>query len=76
MRRFCFRALEMVRERVEAGERQASVLIDAAKAMIAATPGAKIDYIAVADWETLEPIEELDGEVLVALACHFWDARG
>ncbi len=70
-----FRALEMIRERIEAGERSASVLIDAARSMIAATPGAKIDYIAVADWETLEPIEELDGEVLVALAVFFGTTR-
>ena len=70
-----FRALEMIRERVEAGERNAAVLIEAAKSMIAATPGAKIDYVAIADWESLEAIDVLDREVLVALAVFFGTTR-
>jgi len=70
-----FRALEMVRERIEAGERRAAILLDAAKRMIASAPGTKIDYVVIVDWETLEPIDELAGEVLVALAVFFGTTR-
>ena len=35
---------------------------------IAATPGAEIDYVAIADWKTLKPMQQLTGRVLVALA--------
>jgi pantoate--beta-alanine ligase len=65
----------MVRERVEGGERRASVLIATAKAMIDSVPGAKIDYISIVDWENLEPLEQLEGEVLVAIAVFFGATR-
>jgi pantoate--beta-alanine ligase len=70
-----FRTLEMVRERVEAGERRSAVLIAAAKAMIESVPGATIDYVSIVDWEDLEPLEEMQGEVLVALAVFFGTTR-
>ncbi len=70
-----FLALEMVRERVEAGERTASVLVEAALAPIAQTPGAKIDYVAIADWETLETVETLKADTLIALAVYFGTTR-
>lgn len=70
-----YQTLEMLRERVEAGERRAATLIDAAKTMISGVVGAKIDYVAIADWETLEPIEELQDEFLIALAVFFGTTR-
>jgi pantoate--beta-alanine ligase len=43
--------------------------------MIAATPGAKLDYIEAASWETLDPLDELHGDVLIALAVYFGTTR-
>lgn len=70
-----FRALEMVRERVEAGERRADALIGECKKMIESAPGAKIDYVVIVDWENLEPTERVQGEILVALAVYFGATR-
>jgi pantoate--beta-alanine ligase len=70
-----YRALEEIRSRVVAGKRRAAPLLDAARDMIAATPGAKLDYIEAASWETLDPLDELHGDVLIALAVYFGTTR-
>ncbi len=70
-----FRALELIRARIDAGERQAEPLIRAARALIDATPGARVDYVAIVDFGQLQPIERLQGEVLVALAVYFGTTR-
>jgi pantoate--beta-alanine ligase len=69
------RALETVRVRIEAGERRSDLLIDSARAMIEATPGTRIDYVAIVAWETLQPIERVQGKVLIALAVNLGTTR-
>lgn len=70
-----FRALELIRQRVEAGERDAETLIHEAKHLIQSTPGALIDYVEIADWRTLKTIDVLKGEILAAVAVHFGSTR-
>ena len=70
-----FRALEEVRRLVEAGERRAAELARLARDRIVMTPGARIDYVAVVDFATLQPIEILHGRVLVAAAVFFGTTR-
>ncbi len=69
------RTLEAVRARIEAGERRCAALIDGARAMIEATPGTRIDYVAIVAWETLQPIERVQGKVLIALAIYLGATR-
>ena len=69
------RALEAMRARIEAGERQAAPLLQLARTMIDAAPDARIDYAAIVDFEQLRPIERLHGEVLLALAVYFGTTR-
>ncbi len=66
--RVLFQSLEKARERVRAGEREASGIISAMKAEIEAKPMARIDYIEMVDAETIEPATRVEGRVLVALA--------
>jgi pantoate--beta-alanine ligase len=61
-------ALVAVRQRIEAGERNAEALVELARSMIEPTPEARIDYVAIVDFATLRPIARLQGQVLVALA--------
>jgi pantoate--beta-alanine ligase len=68
-------ALEEVRRRVDAGERDADVLRQALKARVDATPGARLDYAAVVDFNTLRPVDRVRPNVLVALAVHFGTTR-
>src|SRR6266508_1711606 len=66
-----YRALQAIRERIDAGERRAEPLVRLAKEIIAATPGARLDYVEVVAWENLRPLATLQGEVLIALAVFF-----
>jgi pantoate--beta-alanine ligase len=70
-----FQALEEVRRMVEAGERCTTVLRNAALRRIASTPGARFDYVEIVSWETLEPIDPIAGEILVAMAVYFGTTR-
>lgn len=69
------RALATARQRVERGERDAVALAAEVRRQIETTPGAQVDYVAVVDAESLEPLEQLRGDVLVALAVKFGATR-
>jgi pantoate--beta-alanine ligase len=69
------RTLDEVRQRVEAGERDAGALERLIAQRVAATPGARLDYAAVVDFETLERVGRMSGTVLVALAVFFGTTR-
>ena len=43
--------------------------------LIAAQPAARVDYVQVADDETLEPVTRIERPALVALAVHFSRTR-
>jgi pantoate--beta-alanine ligase len=70
-----YRSLQRAKSMVEAGERSASRVIVTMEKMISEKPTAQIDYIAVVDTRQLEPLEQLSGEVLIALAVRFDRAR-
>jgi pantoate--beta-alanine ligase len=70
-----YQALEEVRRRVDQGERDATALTRLLAERVAQTPGARLDYAAVVDGATLQPLERLGGEVLVALAVFFGTTR-
>ena len=66
--RVLFQSLEKAEKMVRDGEREASGIIAAMKTEIEAKPAARIDYVAVVDAETLEPVTRVEGRTLVALA--------
>jgi len=69
------RALQEARRRVEQGERTAAVLVKLLTERIAATPGAVLDYAAVVDEATLQPLTRRAGKVLMALAVRYGATR-
>lgn len=69
------RALEAIRQQIDAGERRAAPLAQLARELIAATAGARLDYVEIVAWETLQPAAELRGQVLIALAVYFGSTR-
>jgi pantoate--beta-alanine ligase len=69
------RALDEVRRRVEAGERDAGALRRLLTERVAAAPAARLDYAELVDFDTLQPLERLRGTVLVALAVFFGTTR-
>jgi pantoate--beta-alanine ligase len=69
------RSLTMMRDRIAAGERSAELLVREARALIEATPGARVDYFAIVDFVSLQPLARLQGKVLIALAVYFGTTR-
>ena len=66
-------ALRRVRARIRNGERRAALLLAEARALISAQPLARLDYVAIADAETLQPIRRLRGRLVVLVAA--WVGR-
>ncbi len=63
-----YKSLRLAEELVEGGERKAGRIIEQMRTVIMAADDAEIQYIALADPETLEAVEEITGETLAVLA--------
>ncbi|MDE2997968.1 MAG: pantoate--beta-alanine ligase [Gemmatimonadota bacterium] len=70
-----FRVLQEGRDLVLAGERRASVVIDAMCRRVSGSPGVEVDYVTAVDAEAFRPVEELGGRVLLAAAVRFGESR-
>jgi pantoate--beta-alanine ligase len=68
-------ALDAMRRRIDAGERNVGTLLELSRGMIVATPGAVLDYATIVDFDTLRPLDRLRGKVLIALAVYFGTTR-
>lgn len=58
-----------------AGERNTEVLKQTIAGIIATAPLANIDYIEAVDFETIKPVSNVEGEILIALAVRFGSTR-
>ena len=70
-----FRSLEEARRMFEKGQRAASQIRERLLRIIASEHLARIDYAEVVDPGSLEPVEKIDGEALVALAVYIGRTR-
>lgn len=68
-------AVRRVEELVAQGERRAGLLIGAAREVFAAQPSLRVDYIALVDWATLEPIETAHPGTLFGVAAYVGTTR-
>lgn len=68
-------ALDTARRAFAAGERSAEQLAAAVRAVVNAEPRARLEYVQVADAESLGALEVVDRPALVALAVWFGDVR-
>lgn len=62
------RAVREVERLVATGERRAEALVAAGRAVFAADPGVRVDYVELLDWGTLEPVEVAEAGTLFAVA--------
>ena len=62
------RAISAVEALFASGEQRSSILIEAARAIFAAVPQIRVDYVALIDWATLLPIETAAPGSLFAVA--------
>ncbi|BCV20097.1 pantoate--beta-alanine ligase [Moorella sp. Hama-1] len=63
-----YRALNLGAEIIRSGERQAAAVRKAMEEELTAQPQTRIDYIAISDAGTLQPLDKIAGRVLLALA--------
>jgi pantoate--beta-alanine ligase len=70
-----FRSLEEARRLIESGERRPGAVLTAMQAVFYAYPLVNLEYISICDNIFLKPLEELSGEVLVAVAVRLGRAR-
>jgi pantoate--beta-alanine ligase len=63
-----WKSLQLAAELVAGGDRDAGTITQRMREMILTAKGAQIDYVALVDPETLQPVERLAGPTLAALA--------
>lgn len=69
------RALNAARRMAQDGERDAARISEEARAIIAAEPGAKLEYLEIFDAEELTPLAKLDRPTVMALAAWVGSTR-
>ena len=70
-----WKSLCLAGELVERGERSAAVIAEKMRELIQQAEDAKIDYVALVDPDTLEPVSEIRGLTLFALAVRIGGTR-
>jgi pantoate--beta-alanine ligase len=69
------RALKCVQKSFEKGERSSAKLIAAGRKVFDQEPGVRLDYFSVVDPDSLEPVEHVTRESLVAVAAYVGTTR-
>ncbi len=70
-----YRSLTRAEELIREGERNVDTLLQAMKTVISEAPDARIDYIAIVDAETLEPLSTVRHNTVIALAVYIGTTR-
>jgi pantoate--beta-alanine ligase len=70
-----FKALTLARNCRKKGERNAETVRQEMTSLISQEPLAKIEYVSIADAQTLEELSKIDGPALVSLAVRFGKTR-
>ncbi|MBX6377381.1 MAG: pantoate--beta-alanine ligase [Clostridia bacterium] len=70
-----YRSLCRGEELLRQGERSPQAVLAAMRRELEATPDVRVDYVAAVDPDSLEPLANLQGRVLLAVAAHVGPAR-
>lgn len=70
-----YRTLSWAKDAILAGERRADVIRQGMRDRIAADPVARLDYAEIVSMPDLEPIERIEGDIMLAVAAYFGKAR-
>ena len=69
------RSLKEGKALIESGEKDAKKVVDSIRKVIETEPLAKIDYVEAVDFDTIEPIETIKNNTLVAIAVYIGKTR-
>ena len=70
-----WRALQAVQQHIIDGERDPEALRKTGAAVFAREPAVRLEYLEMVDPETLEPVTDISGGALIALAAHVGNTR-
>ncbi len=70
-----YRALTRIETLADCGERRASELLRAGTEVVAEEPGVRLDYLAIVDRDTLEPLVDISRGALVPIAAYVGNTR-
>ena len=69
------KALIAGKQMVEEGEKSALAVKKRIEDIISKEPRAKIDYVEITDWNSIEPVDIIDGSILCAIAVYIGNTR-
>lgn len=69
------KSLNLGKAAIEAGEKDAQKVIEIIKTNLETEPLARVDYVEVVDFENIQRVEKIEGEVLVAIAVYIGKTR-
>jgi pantoate--beta-alanine ligase len=69
------RTLLAARDSFQSGERSAEAIANTARAPLSQSPFLKLDYLAVVDEETLQPVDTIQRPAVLAVAAFYGDVR-
>jgi pantoate--beta-alanine ligase len=69
------RSLERAREGISKGELRAGLLIEKAREVLQSEPLVRVDYLEICDARTLEPVDRIDRDVVIAVAAYLGKVR-
>ena len=69
------KSLTEAKKLIESGETNADKIITAAKKIIGSEPLAKIDYVSIVSWDSLENVSEINSPILMAEAVYIGKTR-
>jgi pantoate--beta-alanine ligase len=69
------RTLKRIAEVFQKGERSTARLLAAGREVFSAQPAVRLDYLAAVDPETLEPVDSIARDTLVAVAAYMGTTR-
>jgi len=70
-----WKSLSLAEEMVAGGERDAAAIVERMREQVLSAEEAKIEYVALVDPDTLEPVSEIRGRTLAALAVRIGGTR-
>lgn len=70
-----YRSLQRARQRLEQGIRKADSIISELREILQSEPLLRIDYIQICDADTLEEVDQIEGDVVIALAAYLGRTR-
>jgi pantoate--beta-alanine ligase len=70
-----YESLELCRQSIESGQRDAGVVRARMREVLEGVPSMRVEYVSIADAETLEELDRIGGRVLIAVAVRMESAR-